>query len=697
MTKNWRAGAILTAAVAVTMAAATLFADEGLWTLNQFPAKLVASRYGVEISPQFIKKLQAGAVRFNSGGSGSFVSTRGLVMTNHHVGADCIQKLGSKTDDLMKNGFLAGSAAEERRCPDLELNQLVDIRDVTEAVEAGTAGVTDVAEQSKVRRVNVARIEKECAGESGLRCDVVKLFSGGRYDLYRYRKFVDVRLVFAPEFAAAFFGGDPDNFEYPRYALDVAFFRVYDNGQPLDSSAFALKWSKKGAEEGGLIFVAGHPGTTQRLATLAQLDQARDLALPLSLRRFAGLIKALNDYGAGSAERRRQANDLLFGVSNSDKASQGFLGGLKDPKLLEAKRQQEGRLRDAVMSNPAYRAEFGSAWDEIARAIAGNQAAYRRYYFYEMAATGGSELLWAARTLYRMAEELKKPDGDRLKEYRDAARPELEQSLFSAAPVYPEMEQAVIAENLRFLMAELGADDPVVKSLLSGRTPAEAARMTLRDAARLTADKRKSYAANLAAYQAEVNADTDGLLRMVRILDQPAREARKQWEDRVQAVIERNAPRIARARYEVYGDAEYPDATFTLRVTFGQIKGYTSKAGATVPWSTDFAGLYRRQTGREPYRLPARWLRQRRALKLETPYNFVATADIHGGNSGSPVVNAQGEIVGIVFDGNIESLPNRYLFDDSAARSVQVASQGIAEALRAVYRADGLLAELGLK
>jgi hypothetical protein len=681
---------------AVASAVAPLPADEGLWTPQQFPSQKVASRYGVEVSPQLIKHLQATSVRFNSGGSGAFVSASGLVMTNHHVGAECIQKLSSKTDDLMKNGFLARSRGEERRCPDLELNQLVDVRDATAEVRAGSESTSDAAAQLAIRQANIARIRRECAAGSGFRCDIVPLYSGGRFELHRYREFVDVRLVFAPEFSVAFLGGDPDNFEYPRYALDVAFFRVYEKGQPLDSSRHFLKWSRSGASDGGVIFVAGHPGTTQRLFTVAQMEFARDVALPLSLRRLEGLLAALNAYGAGSAERKRQTNDLLFGASNSEKASNGFLRGLKDPALQEAKRQQEARLRDAVESKPGLRDEFGTAWTEIARAIADNREVHRRHYLYEIASTGGSELLWLARTLYRMGEESAKPDAERLKEFQEAGRQELERYLFSTSPIYPEMEVAVIAENLRFMSAELGTADPVVRALLNGRTPQEAARLAIRDAGRLTVEARKRFAADPRTFRAEADADQDGLLRFVKVLDGPAREYRKRWEDRVAAVIERSAPRIAMARYQVYGDADYPDATFTLRITFGQVKGYTAQGGGKQAWFTDFAGLYRRQTGREPYRLPASWLRRRGSVNLSAPLNFVSTADIHGGNSGSPTVNAQGELVGIVFDSNQEALPNRYLYQDSAARAIHVASQGIEEALRSIYRADELVRELGL-
>ncbi|MDX2179878.1 MAG: S46 family peptidase [Bryobacteraceae bacterium] len=673
------------------MAYGTLFGDEGLWTYNQFPREAVAKKYGIAVTDDFLDKLRLGSVRFNSGGSGSFVSANGLLFTNHHVAADCIQKVSGPGHDYLKEGFRAKTNAEEKACPDLEINVLMKIEEATARVKEGVAANAAPAEANAIRKANIAMIEKECAASTGLRCDVVTLYSGGRYDVYQYKKFTDVRLVFAPEFGIAFFGGDPDNFTYPRFNLDIAFLRAYENGKPASSPNF-LRWSKTGAKEGELTFVSGHPGLTQRLAPLSQLEFIRDLQMPMTLRRLEGLMAALTEYAKLGAEQERQRNDLFFGASNSYKANTGFFGGLNDPSLMNRKREEEGKLKDTALSDPARKAKYGEVWNKVAASYAEAREFFKRYYAYEIAATGASELLYIARTLERLAAENAKPNGERLPEYSDAARPQLEQGLFTTAPIYPEMEAAVIAENLRFVAKELGADDPVVKALLGGKTPLEAAQAAVKSSKLIDVAERKRLAADPAALK---SLENDGLLKLVRTLDGPAREYRKRWEDRVKAVEAMALPLLAQLRYELYGPAEYPDATFTLRLTYGPSIGYSDAKGRKIAWATDFAGLYKRATAKDPYILPASWIKARRALSPRTPFNFVTTCDIHGGNSGSPTVNAKGEVVGIVFDGNIESLPNRYVYTSAAARSVHVASQGIVEALRKVYGATEVLSELG--
>ncbi len=666
-------------------------ADEGLWLFNQFPAELVKKKYGFDVTPQFLARLQSSSVRFNSGGSGSFVSATGLVFTNHHVAADCIQKISSKEHDYLKEGFSAKSLEEEKACPDLELNLLLKLTEVTPQVLQGIAQADTPAEANRKRKANIAAIEKSCGTETGNRCEVVSLYSGGRYDLYQYKKYTDVRLVFAPEFAIAFFGGDPDNFTYPRFDLDITFFRVWENGKPVATPNF-LPWSKLGVREGELTFVAGNPGTTQRLATVAQLEFMRDISMPLTLKRLETLIAALESYGRRGTEQRRQINDLYFGAQNSQKASLGFYGGLRDAALMDKKRQDEATLRDKVLSDPAKNQKYGSAWGNLAAAYRDIRPHFPRYYGYEMIATGGSELLWVARTLERLAVENAKPNGERLPEYTDSSRPSLESSLFSTAPVYPELEAAVIEENLRFLSAELGADDPVVKALLDGQTPQRVAQQAVASTKLMDVAERKRLAADPGALKAITG---DGALRFVRLLESAAREYRKKYEDGVKAVLDNDLGKIAQARYEVFGASEYPDATVTPRVTFGPAKGYRNAKGEAVPWTTTIGGTFKHATGKEPYALPTSWLKARKSLNANRPFNFVTTADIHGGNSGSPTVNTRGEIIGIVFDGNLEGLPNRYVFEDQRARSVHVASQGIIEALQKVYRAERLLKELG--
>ncbi len=669
-----------------------LQADEGLWLANQFPRAEVEKKYGVAITDAFLTTLQHSSVRFNSGGSGSFVSPDGLLFTNHHVGADCIQKMSSKDRDYLKEGFLAKDYAAEKACPDLEVNLLLKISDVTAQIRSGIPETATPADDNRARRANIARIEKDCAGTTGNRCDVVTLYSGGMYNLYEYKKYTDIRLVFAPEFAVAFFGGDPDNFTFPRYALDACFFRAYENGKPVRPRHY-LPFSKDGAKEDELTFVSGHPGSTARLFTLAQTELARDLSVPFTLRRSSGLMKAATEYGNRGPEQMRQRNDIYFSASNTFKAYTGFATGLNDSRLMDRKRQEEARLKDAVLSDPDKKTVYGNIWDDIAAAVAELRKYYLRYSCYEYAAFNASELMWFGKTLERMAVEDKKPNGERLKEFTDSGRPALEQMLYSKAPIYPELEAAMIAENFRFIAQELGADDPVLKKALNGRKPEEVAAEAVKNSKLADPEFRRKLASDPRALAA---AKDDGILRLIRVFDGPGREYRKRFEEDYSARLNRISPKLAQARYDVYGMREYPDATFTLRLTYGRASGYTDASGRKIPWATEMAGIFPHATGKDPLALPQSWLGAKESIAPGTAFNFVTTCDIHGGNSGSPTVNAKGEIIGIVFDGNMESLPNRYMYDSVRARSVHVASQGIVEALRKVYKADRVLKELGI-
>lgn len=672
-------------------ASVTVRADEGLWLFNQFPRAEVQKKYGLEVSDSFLTRLQHSSVRFNSGGSGSFVSPDGLLFTNHHVGADCIQKMSSKDQDYLKAGFLAKDYAGEKACPDLEVNVLLKISDVTEQVKAGIADNATPAEDYRARRANIARIEKDCGRGTGNRCDVVTLYAGGMYNLYEYKKYTDIRLVFAPEFAIAFFGGDPENFTFPRYALDACFFRAYENGKPVRPQYY-LPFSKQGAKENELTFVSGHPGTTSRLFTMAQMEFARDVTVPFSLRRTSGMMNAASQYGKKGPEEMRQRNDIYFGASNSFKAYTGFASGLNDPSLMDRKRQDENKVKDAVLSDPAKKTKYGRIWDDMTAAVADVRTYYTRYYCYENVAFSASELMWYGKTLERMAAEDKKPNGERLKEFTDSGRPALEQMLYSKAPIYPGLEAAMIAENFRFIAQELGPDDPVLAQALNGRKVDEVAEEAVRTSRLDDPEFRKKLATDPAAWAA---AKDDGILKLVRVFEGPAREYRKRYEDDYGARLATISPKLAQARYDVYGAREYPDATFTLRLTYGPAIGYTEASGKKIPWATEMGNIYSHATGKDPLALSDAWLKAKRSINGKTAFNFVTTCDIHGGNSGSPTVNAGGEIIGIVFDGNMESLPNRYLYDSVRARSVHVASQGIVEALRKVYKANRLAKELG--
>jgi hypothetical protein len=670
--------------------AALLPADEGMWLPNQFPKDDVRKKYGVTVTGDLLQHLQLSSVRFNNGGSGSFVSPDGLLFTNHHVGSDCIQKLSSAQHDYMGNGFYAAERSKELACPDLEVNVLLKIQDATARVEAAVKPEMNAAQANQARQAAMGAIEKQCGDATGNRCDVVKLYAGARYHIYQYKKYTDVRLVFAPEMDIAAFGGDPDNFTFPRYCLDFAFFRAYENGQPAKVKDY-LKWSRTGAKEGELMLVTGHPGTTGRLQTLAQLELARDVTYPFTLKLLSALIEELQRYSAESAENKRAARDLLFSFQNSFKAYSGFLRGLRDPQLMARKRKEEDTLRKAVSARPDLREKYAHVWDEVAAASAEHARIAKEYSLLETNAARGSDLFRIARTTLRYGEEKAKPSADRLREYRDAAIPPLEQELYSPAPITPGMEKALLARHFAFWVQELGADHPVVKQVLQGKTPQQAAENYVSSTKLASVEERKRLVNDPEA----LRASQDGMIRLARLLDPAARAVRKRYEDKVEAVLTPSASALALARFSVSGESDYPDATFTFRIAYGPAVGYKAN-GKQIPWATTFAGLFARATGKEPYVLPRRWIEARPRLKLDMPFNFVTTADTHGGNSGSPTVNATGEITGILFDGNLEGLPNRFVYNDMDERSIHVASQGIVEALRTVYHAGSVLKELNL-
>ena len=664
-------------------------ADNGIWLLNEFPRAAVKAKYGFDADDAFLKKLQLGSVRFNNGGSGSFVSGEGLVFTNHHVGADCIQKISTKEHDYMKEGFAAATRSAEKPCPDLELNVLLKIENISEKVKGTVPVGASPAEAGTKRRAAMSAIEKECADRTGHRCDVVTLFSGGQYHLYEYQKYTDIRLVFAPEKDIAFFGGDPDNFVFPRWDLDIAFFRVYEGGKALKPMQH-FPWSKQGVKKGELTFVAGNPGSTGRLSTLAELEMQRDLSLRLNLDRHAGLIKALQEYSKGSPEAARVALEEIFGSQNSYKALSGFMNGLKDPKFMDRKRVEEQALRAAIAKDADKQKQYGGAWGELEKISRDYALFYDKLMVFENMPGQYGTLLPIAREVYRYAIEKQKPNGERLREFSEANLPSVEEAMYSSAPITASLEEAILAEYLRFSLSVLGDKNPVLVEVLGGKSPEQAAKEAVATTKLIRIEDRKRIAASAELARTE----EDGLLRIVRILEPEARKYRKMYEDQVQSRQGLETAKIAQAQYSLGGNV-YPDATFTMRVSFGKAVGYKNAKGKVVDWKTDFAGMYRHATGVEPLELPTKWLERKKFLDLKVPFNFVTTADTHGGNSGSPTVNTKGEVIGILFDGNIEGLPNRYLYTEEQARSVHVASQGIVEALRKIYQADWLLKELG--
>jgi hypothetical protein len=663
--------------------------DEGMWTFDNPPARQLKEKYGFSIAQEWLDHLRLASVRFNDGGSGSFVSPKGLVLTNHHVALGQLQKVSSQSKNYVKDGFYAARSDEEMKCPDLELNVLESLENVTEWVQGVVTRQMSDKEAFRARKAEMARLEKESLDRTGLRSDIVTLYAGGEYWLYRYRRFTDVRLVFAPEQQAAFYGGDPDNFTYPRYALDIALFRVYENDKPVKSPHY-LQWGSKGAVAGELVFVSGHPGYTERLTTFAALEYERDHFLPSILSLLERRIGVLRRYAERGPEQARQATSQVFGIENSLKALKGELDGLRDKSLITKKQSEESEFRRLVAARPELKKQFGSAWDEIAEAGKKEIAHLKELRFRSLR---GARIPSLALTLVQYAAEIKKPDAERLEGFHESQLESLRFRLFSPAPVYEDLEIVLLTDSLQESLDQLGSGDPFVKAALEGRSPAEVAAAVMKGTKLGNPAVRRSLAEE---GEPAIAASNDPAIVLARRLDPIVREMRRWMEDNIQSVETAAGEKIGKARFAVFGKGVYPDATFTLRLAYGTVKGYAMN-GTIAPPKTTFFGLYDRANGfafKSPFDLPARFIERKDRINLAVPLNFVTTCDVVGGNSGSPVVNRSGAIVGLIFDGNIESLVGSYVYVEENNRSVAVDTAAIIEALRKIYDAAPLAEEL---
>lgn len=676
------------ALLTLTLAGGILRADEGMWTYDNLPTQVLKQRYGFEPSQAWLDHVRLSSVRFNDGGSGSFVSSNGLVLTNHHVARGQLQKVSTREKDYIQHGFLARTATEELPCPDLELNVLVSMENVTAQIQGAVKPGMSGKEALEARKALMGLLEKGSLDASGLRSDIVTLYQGGEYWLYRYKKYTDIRLVFAPEQQIAFFGGDPDNFTFPRHDLDMALFRVYEQGKPVHTPH--LTWNPKGAADGELVFVSGHPGRTERLNTMAQLEFNRDYGYPFylsSLKRRLAVVKA---YAAKGPEESRQATGLIFGFENSLKAIGGMLDGLKDKALMAKKAQDESDFRKRVAADPKLQQAYGDTWDIIAQAERSQLSKLKELHYRRL---GGYRLAGNALTLVRYATESTKPDAERLEEFHEAGLESLRFRLLSPAPFYSGLEEVLLADSLQQSLEELGPENPFVKAALGGKKPAEVAKILVSGTRLADPEVRKVL---LKGGAKAIAASQDPLVQWAARLDPFLRDTRRWQESNVESVISPAGEKLGKARFEVYGRKLSPDANFTLRLTFGTVKGYPMN-GTLAPSKTTFYGLYDRAASfdhKAPFNLPSRYQERKDKLDLSTPMNFVASCDIIGGNSGSPVVNRAGEIVGLIFDGNIESLVGSMIYDDTANRAVAVHTSGMTEALRKLYDADALVKEL---
>ena len=665
-------------------------ADEGMWTFDNFPVAAVKQAYGVDINQAWLDHVRLSTARLTNC-SASFVSAEGLILTNHHCITQCLTEISNKDSSLLEPGFLAATRRGELNCPNQRADVLMDTENITSVVLKAGAGLSDAAANEARKRL-LTTLEQHCeqasmkAKTGKLVCQAVKLYQGGEYFLYKYKRYTDVRLVMAPEADIASFGGDPDNFQYPRWSLDFAMLRAYENDKPAKTPNF-LHINAAGPAAGQLVFVAGDPGSTARLQTRAQLGFDRDISLPVNLLRTAELRGRYIQFGKNSPADNRIIRAALNSLQNGLKIRRKELDALNDDSQLEQKALEEQRLREAAQlpgSDP---------WHDIEAALKRERTLYLPELFIENGAGFGSVLFRDARQLLRGADERLKANQDRLREFTDSALPGIERDLLARVPVYAQFEQLTLSFSLERMREWLGPDHPVVRRLLSKESPdALATRLIAETQLDDVAVRRRLWTGGKAA----VDASRDPMIELARSIDADARAIRKQYEDEIEAPIATAAERIAMARFKAYGTHTYPDATFTLRLNYGTVQGWMEDGAAMEPF-THLDRAFERATGDSPFRIPDSWMKAKSALDLRTPFCISTSNDIVGGNSGSPLIDAGGSIVGLIFDGNIHSVAGRYWFDATNNRAIAVHPAIIREALAKVYGAKELLAELNLR
>ena len=681
----------LLALIALSLAFAAA-ADEGMWTIDNFPADVVADKYGVRIDDAWLGRAQRATTRLESGCTGSFASENGLVLTNNHCTWSCIRNLSTSERNLSDTGFNARTPDEELRCPGQQISVLVDFEEVSDRIFSVTKGMEEAA-ANEARKAELTRLESACEKASGgeRNCEAVSLYNGGQYFIYEYKRYDDVRLVFAPELDIAAFGGDPDNFNFPRWCLDMSFLRAYEDGKPAYTPDF-LSWRAAGPEASDPVFIAGHPGSTDRLLTVAQLKFQRDVTLPLWLLRYSELRGRMMAWQHTSDEAARIVQQRILNYENAIKVRRNQLKALLNDTMMARKERQEESLREAVAADPVLDAAYGEAWDLIDRSLGTHRNFYEEHLFIEKSAGLQGELYAYAKTIVRGTAEREKPNEERFRAYTDAALPKREQRLFAARPINKEFEELQLTFSLEKMREWLGPDSRWVRMILGNEAPGELA------ASLVSATKLDDPSYRKALWEGGVDAvaaSDDPLIRLAAAVDPGARVLHTRYEDEVEAPRVRGEEMIADARFRLYGTETYPDATFTLRVSYGAVEGWQERGEMVEPF-TQTSRLFERATGQRPFRLPASWTSAREALDRDTSFNFVATTDITGGNSGSPMIAADGALVGLAFDGNIHSIAGDYWFDPSVNRTVGVNTAIMLEALKTVYGADHLLEELTL-